>query len=121
MHRFLLGMMLCAINPVQIPFWFGWSTVLFSKNILQTEKIQYNLYILGIGTGTIIGHALFILGGSWVVSKISNSTDYINWVIGGFFSITAIVQLIKIIRHKGVEEKISKIEDELEAEVDKNA
>ena len=26
MHRFLLGMFLCAINPVQIPFWFGWST-----------------------------------------------------------------------------------------------
>ncbi|MFN8246722.1 MAG: LysE family transporter [Ferruginibacter sp.] len=33
MHRFLLGMFMCAINPVQIPFWFGWSTVLFSKNI----------------------------------------------------------------------------------------
>ena len=28
MHRFLLGMLMCAINPVQIPFWFGWSTVL---------------------------------------------------------------------------------------------
>src|SRR6188768_3981271 len=26
MHRFLLGMFMCAINPVQIPFWFGWST-----------------------------------------------------------------------------------------------
>ncbi len=28
MHRFLLGMFMSAINPVQIPFWFGWSTVL---------------------------------------------------------------------------------------------
>jgi threonine/homoserine/homoserine lactone efflux protein len=31
MHRFLLGMFMCAINSVQIPFWFGWSTVLFTK------------------------------------------------------------------------------------------
>ena len=33
MHRFLLGMFMCAINPVQIPFWFGWSTVLFAKKL----------------------------------------------------------------------------------------
>lgn len=31
MHRFLLGALMSAINPVQIPFWFGWSTVLFTK------------------------------------------------------------------------------------------
>ena len=34
LHRFVLGMLMCAINPVQIPFWFGWSTVLFTKKIL---------------------------------------------------------------------------------------
>ncbi|HNF44591.1 MAG TPA: LysE family transporter, partial [Ferruginibacter sp.] len=38
MHRFLLGMFMSAINPVQIPFWFGWSTVLFSKQILEPVK-----------------------------------------------------------------------------------
>ena len=27
MHRFLLGMFMSAINPVQIPCWLGWSTV----------------------------------------------------------------------------------------------
>ncbi len=37
LNRFLLGIFMCAINPVQIPFWFGWSTVLFSKNILQPK------------------------------------------------------------------------------------
>src|SRR5687767_4410224 len=26
--KFLLGALMCAVNPVQIPFWFGWSTVL---------------------------------------------------------------------------------------------
>jgi len=34
MNRFLLGAIGCAINPVVIVFWFGWSTVLFTKKIL---------------------------------------------------------------------------------------
>ena len=37
MNRFVLGVLLSAISPMQIPFWFGWSTVLFSKNILQPK------------------------------------------------------------------------------------
>src|SRR6187551_1965016 len=52
MHRFLLGMFMCAINPVQIPFWFGWSTVLLTKKILEPKATHYNSYILGIGIGT---------------------------------------------------------------------
>jgi threonine/homoserine/homoserine lactone efflux protein len=27
-HRFWLGAAMSAINPMQIPFWFGWSTLL---------------------------------------------------------------------------------------------
>ena len=28
--KILLGFTMSALNPVQIPFWFGWSTVLFN-------------------------------------------------------------------------------------------
>ncbi len=100
MHRFLLGMFMCAINPVQIPFWFGWSTVLFNKKILQPEQSNYNMYILGIGLGTLIGNCLFIFGGKFLVQNIKNSQAYINWIIGGVFALTAIIQVIKMIRHK---------------------
>lgn len=100
MHRFLLGMFMCAINPVQIPFWFGWSTVLFNKKILQPVNSNYNIYIIGIGLGTLIGNCLFIFGGKWLVQRIANSQQYLNWVIGGVFAITAIIQAIKMIRHK---------------------
>ncbi len=31
---YLLGLTMSAINPIQIPFWFGWSTVLLTKGIL---------------------------------------------------------------------------------------
>ncbi len=110
MHRFLLGMLMCAINPVQIPFWFGWSTVLFTKKILEPKNSQYNSYIVGIGIGTLLGNCVFIFGGKWLVQKIANSQQYLNWVIGGIFALTAIIQLIKILRHKGIEEKLHNIE-----------
>ena len=73
MHRFLLGAFMCAINPVQIPFWFGWSTVLFTKKILQPVRSQYNSYIIGIGIGTLLGNCVFIFGGNWMVKSINNS------------------------------------------------
>ncbi len=100
MHRFLLGMFMCAINPVQIPFWFGWSTVLFTKKILEPKPGQYNSYIIGIGIGTLLGNGVFIFGGKWMVQRIANSQQYLNWVIGGIFALTALIQLIKILRHK---------------------
>jgi threonine/homoserine/homoserine lactone efflux protein len=105
MHRFLLGMFMCAINPVQIPFWFGWSTVLFSKKILEPVNSHYNSYIVGIGLGTLAGNAVFIFGGKWMVQRIHNSEQYLNWVIGGIFSLTAIIQLWKILSHRDAVDK----------------
>jgi threonine/homoserine/homoserine lactone efflux protein len=99
-NRFLLGMGLCAINPVQIPFWFGWSTVLFSKKILEPVNTQYNYYIVGIGLGTLAGNCVFIFGGKWMVSRIANSQQYLNWVIGGIFAVTALITLWKILKKK---------------------
>ena len=112
MNRFLLGMFMCAISPVQIPFWFGWSTVLFTKKVLEPKNSQYNIYILGIGFGTLLGNCVFIFGGKWLVKKIAHSEQYLNWVIGGIFLITALIQLIRILRHKGIEEKMHHIEDQ---------
>jgi len=108
MHRFLLGMFMCAINPVQIPFWFGWSTVLFTKKILEPKNVQYNSYIIGIGLGTLLGNAVFIFGGKWLVQRIANSQQYLNWVIGGIFALTAVIQLIKMLMHKDAISKFGK-------------
>ncbi len=103
---------MCAINPVQIPFWFGWSTVLFSKKILEPVHAQYNIYILGIGLGTLMGNAVFIFGGKWATDRIANSEQYLNWVIGGIFAITAIIQFWRILKHKDAVDKIQHIKEE---------
>lgn len=110
MHRFLLGMFMSSLNPMQIPFWFGWSTVLFQKGVLQPSGSQYNSYIIGIGLGTLLGNAVFIFGGKLIVDRINNSQQYLNWVIGGIFALTAIIQLIKMLYRK---DSISKLEDKV--------
>ncbi len=112
MHRFVLGIMMSALNPVQIPFWFGWSTVLFSKGVLQPVRKQYNIYIYGIGLGTLIAHTLFIFGGKLLVNKLNASQTYLNWVIGGIFTFTAIVYLIKILMRRDALKKVDDIKEE---------
>lgn len=105
--RLLLGMLMSALNPVQIPFWFGWSTVLFQKGVLTAGTKQYNIYISGIGLGTLLGNFVFIFGGKWIVNSIHNSGAYLNWIIGCIFAVTALIQLVKMLFHK---DGISKFE-----------
>jgi threonine/homoserine/homoserine lactone efflux protein len=98
--KFLLGLTMCALNPVQIPFWFGWSTVLFTKKILLPRTDHYNTYILGIGLGTFIGNCIFIFGGLLIANTINNNQHILSWVIGGIFAVTAIIQLWRILKKK---------------------
>lgn len=100
-HRFFLGIFISAINPVQIPFWFGWSTVLFAKKILIPKNSYYNLYIVGIGLGTLLGNCVFIFGGKIIVEKLNTNQSLLNWIIGGIFALTAIILTIKILMNKG--------------------
>lgn len=106
MHRFLLGITMSAVNPMQIPFWFGWSTVLFTKKVLLPRSDHYNMYILGIGTGTFIGNCIFIYGGHLMVDRLNANQDVVNWVIGSIFAITAIIQGWRMWRHKDPAEEL---------------
>jgi hypothetical protein len=51
-------------------------------------------------------------GGKWLVAKVHNSEAYLNWVIGGIFTATALIQLYKILTHKDAVDKIQNIRDE---------
>jgi threonine/homoserine/homoserine lactone efflux protein len=106
-HRFWLGVMMSAINPVQIPFWFGWSTVLFTRKVLLPRNDHYNIYIAGIGLGTFAGNAIFIFGGQLLVDKLNRNQNILNWIIGGVFAATALIQLWKLLRKKDAAEKLT--------------
>lgn len=107
-NRFFLGALGCSINPIVVIFWFGWSTVLFSKKILEAKNAFYYPYIAGIGIGGYAGTCVFIFGGKWLVDKIQSAQGYMNWVIGGIFVLTAIIQVVQIACGKGVVAKMRK-------------
>jgi threonine/homoserine/homoserine lactone efflux protein len=94
--RFWLGVLLSALNPVQIPFWLGWSSVLYAKNILKPANSFYYPYLAGIGSGTFAGHLLFIFSGRWMVDSISGYEAQIQAVIGFIFAGTALMQIIRL-------------------------
>lgn len=100
MNRFLLGFVMRCISPAAIPFWLGWSSVLYAKGIMQHKRGFYNGYLLGIGVGTLIAHFIFIFGGLLAVKKLNASQDIINLVIGLVFSVTAVIQIWKILTKK---------------------
>ena len=110
-HRFFLGIFLSAINPMQIPFWFGWSTILFAKKILIPKNSYYNLYIVGIGLGSLLGNFVFIFGGKMIVQKLNTNQSLLNWIIGGIFSVTALILFIKILLNKGTTKGIEAVDE----------
>jgi threonine/homoserine/homoserine lactone efflux protein len=96
--RFWLGFGMSAINPVQIPFWFIWSTHLVSTQVLTPSGIAYNSYTAGIGLGTLGGLALFIFCGRWMVNKINAGQGVVNMVVGLVFFASAIIQFVRLVR-----------------------
>ncbi len=104
-HRFWLGMSMSAVNPVQIPFWFLWSSYLFSIQLLESSSLSFNIYTLGIATGTISGLLLFIYGGKWLVNRLNASQKMLNILVGIVFLVSAIIQLVRVI-NKPLEDRL---------------
>ena len=94
---FLLGIVLSSLNPLHIPFWIGWTTILINKGVLTPGKKNYLIYVAAITIGTFVGFALFIFGGNHIITKVGKNQQLINWVIGCVLLITAIVQLYKML------------------------
>jgi hypothetical protein len=109
--KFVLGATMCAVNPVQIPFWFGWSTVLFTKKVLLPKANNYNSYILGIGIGTLLGNCVFIFGGQLIVEKLNANEHVLSWVIGGIFALTALIQIWRMVKKKDAVHKLEHPEE----------
>lgn len=97
LHRFLLGLSMSALNPAQIPFWFIWSSYLLDNHVLVSNFIEFNIFTVGCGTGTISGLALYMYGGNWLITKMNTSTKTLNMVMGGIFVIAALAQLYRML------------------------
>jgi threonine/homoserine/homoserine lactone efflux protein len=97
LNRFILGLMMSALNPVQIPFWFLWTSTFIQTKVLPVDKVSFDLFTVGAGAGTLSGLAVYIHGGNWLVSKMKTSNKTLNKVMGVIFMITALIQLWRML------------------------
>ncbi|RYZ49163.1 MAG: lysine transporter LysE [Chitinophagaceae bacterium] len=98
--KFLLGVVINGVNPMQIPFWFGWSTILFTKKVLEPRWRHYHIYAAGVAIGMFGGTAVFIFGGRLIAEGISNNQNLLYILVGLVFTITALLQVWKMRRKK---------------------
>jgi hypothetical protein len=96
---FLIGMVLCCLNFLQIPFWLGWNLYLMNGNyILLVRKLKF-YYILGTLVGTFFGMlAIIVLLNSLSQKILDYSKFIIPIVIPLFFVALAILQAFKVKR-----------------------
>ena len=78
----LLGLLLSALNPLQIPFWLTWNKVLESKKILKNKTVSFCSYMFGIGSGTLIGLLFFIYAGKLIVDNYARYAQISNLILG---------------------------------------
>ncbi len=97
LNRVLLGLSMSALNPVQIPFWFLWTSTLIQTRVLPVAALPFNLFTIGAGTGTLAGLAVYIHGGNWLVTKMNTSNKTLNQLMGIIFMITALIQLYRML------------------------
>ena len=108
-NRFLLGVIMSALTPMHIPFWLGWSTVLFTKKILKANNTNYYIYIIGIGIGTFLANCLYIYSGKYIVTILNSNQNRLNLLLGVIFAITALIVLARILWHTDAVDKLATI------------
>ncbi len=82
---FLLGLLLSSLNPLHIPFWLGWNSILIKKKKLVKESGIYTSYMTGIGIGSISGFMLFILPGNFIFQNFHNYSSVLAYITGLFY------------------------------------
>lgn len=95
-NRFVFGLLLSAMNPAQIPFWLLWSSYLLEWKLLHSTTLQFNIFTIGVGLGTITGLLTYIYGGNYLVTKLNVSTKTLNIIMGVVFFMASIAQFWKM-------------------------
>lgn len=109
--KFLLGIVINGVNPMQIPFWFGWSTLLFTKKVLEPRWKHYHIYASGVAIGMFAGTAVFIFGGRLLADRIRSNQDVLYYIVGGIFAVTALIQVGKMRKKQDAIHKLAHPEE----------
>ena len=97
MQPFYSGLALSLLNPLHLPFWMGWTAVLKSRKVLDSDARSYNVYIAAIGSGTCIAFIIYGFAGNFLMNTLKAEHNVINWILGLTLLVTGLVQAYKLI------------------------
>ncbi len=96
-NAFLLGMALKAVNPAQFGFWIFWSTYLISQNLLKPDSIHHTVFVLGLGSATFTGYALYVYFGEYIQSKSFFTQKRFDRVVGIFLCVASLLWVARML------------------------
>jgi len=96
-YPLIFGFGLMFMNPVQLPFWVGWITLLAEKRILNVNA----RYVLSVGSaalGSFLAALCFIWLGDVILSRWEISAGLFYYVLSGMFALSALIQFRRVWR-----------------------
>ncbi len=96
-NRLLLGAGMGLINPIQFPFWAGWSAYSITQHWVTTNNTGYNLFTLGAGVGSMIALSVFIYAGKKFSGFMNTHQRQVQLGMGVLFLGMALYQVFRII------------------------
>lgn len=96
MPRFLLGLSMSALNPLQFPYWAGWTVYAYSVHWISNTIFSKMLFVTGAGLGTLLALSLFILAGLKMASFLRANEKRTHIAMALFFMIMFFIQFHKM-------------------------
>ncbi|WP_295233837.1 LysE family transporter [Sediminibacterium sp.] len=94
-YPILWGALLSFLNPLHLPFWMAWSSILKSKGLLTSQILNQIIYLFAIALGTGLAFCLYAILGTELTTFLQNKAYLVNGMIGFTFLVIALIQLVK--------------------------
>lgn len=98
-RSFLNGLFIGLINPLQIPFWIAYGSLLLNKNVISEDPFLLDVFIIGICLGTLMVLTLLALLSKRIISRLSLQTKIVNKAIGIILFLIAGYELLRLSLH----------------------
>lgn len=99
---FSSGFFISILNPLHIPFWLGWSSVLMKRNVLKPALLNYCSYITGIATGSMLSFIIYVSGGKYILDKFAGHQQLIILITGLILLAITFMHIRKLVLSKPV-------------------
>ncbi len=96
LNGFILGVVMSAVNPMQFPFWIGWSVYAQTQHWLYPNNQSYLSFATGVGTGTALALLLFIAIGRQFSALLIRKQKMVHLIMGLLFLTIALFQAISL-------------------------